>query len=145
MIDNIVSTAPQLQLDHYWNLYCNELKSQVNEGWFFYLDDDDYLYDNNSLERIAQHLTNPNEGVICQFIRNGKPKPNNQLIEQKRIEKGRIGSPSLFLHSSQKDIANWDGHRAADYRFIRDVAAKLPMKFVPVVVVQTGNNGLHGK
>lgn len=131
--------------DHYWNLYCNQLKSRVNGGWFFYLDDDDYLYSTKSLENIAKYLTNPDEGVICQFLRNGRPKPAQLLMDQKRIEKGRIGAPCLFLHSSKKDIANWDGERAADYRWIRDVAAQIQMKFVNVVVVEAGNNGLHGR
>lgn len=131
--------------NHFWNLYCNELKKQVDDGWFFYLDDDDYLHNQNSLANIAKYLTNPDEGVICQFLRNGKPKPRRELMEAGRIEKGRIGAPCLFLHHSKKDIANWDGQRAADFRWIKDVEKQLPLKFVQVVVVEAGNNGLHGK
>ncbi len=134
-----------LTANHYWNLYCNQLKSLVKEGWFFYLDDDDYLVNSNALTNIAEHLINPDEGVICQMLRNGKPKPRKELMEQKKIECGRIGAPCLFLHSSKKDIANWDGFKAGDYRWIKNVSLRLPMKFIQTVVVQTGNNGLHGK
>lgn len=130
---------------HYWNFYCNELKEEVKDGWFFYLDDDDFLNDSKALERIVPHLTNPNEGIICQFIRNGKPKPSNQAIRHGNIVKGRIGSPSIILHASQKHLADWDGWKAADFRFIEKVASLIPMKFVQVVVVATDNNGLHGR
>ncbi len=131
--------------DHFWNLFCNDIKELVTEGWFFFLDSDDYLHNQNSLANIAEHLNNPNEGVICQMLRNGRPKPNNNLMDAKIISCGRIGMPCMFLHHSKKNITYFDAMKAADYRWIRDCAAQLPMKFVKVVVVETGNNGLHGK
>lgn len=134
-----------LKCDHFWNLYCNYLKALVTDGYFFYLDDDDYLYRNDVLENIAPHLNDPEVGVICQMLRNGKPKPASHLMRAKKIIRGRIGSPCLFLHHSKKNIANWDGERAADYRWIKEVESKMPLKFVQQVVVETGNNGLHGR
>lgn len=129
----------------YWNLHCNHLKSFVTEGWFFYLDDDDYLYSETSLESISTKLIDPSYGVICQMLRRGRPKPPGDYIENKKIVKGKIGNPCLFLHHSQKDIAYFDGEKAADYRWIKDVEKVLPLQFYPQVVVRTGNNGLKGK
>lgn len=140
-----VPVFPKTKEDHYWNFFCNDLKDKVEEGWFFFLDDDDYLHNPNSLANIAEHLNNPEEGVICQMLRNGKPKPHSLLMDQKLISCGRIGMPCLFLHHSKKNIATFDGQKAGDYRWIRDCAAQLPMKFVKTVVVETGNNGLHGR
>jgi glycosyltransferase involved in cell wall biosynthesis len=138
---------------YHWNFYCNNLKERVTDGWFFYLDDDDHLHRPTALGEIAKHLTHSNEGVICQFNRGNKAKPeydetslmHNTYIKTESIVRGKIGGSCIFLHHSQKDIANWDGKRAADYRFIKAVAEKIPLKFVPVVVVQAGNNGRHGK
>jgi hypothetical protein len=154
----------------HWNFYCNNLKERVTDGWFFYLDDDDWLHSPTVLEDIAPHLTNPNEGVICQFNRGVHAKPVYGWGEQVRsrdtlegypgfnpttwgawyvkptaIIRGKIGGSCIFLHHSQKDIAHWDGQRAADYRFIKAVSEKIPLKFVPKVVVQAGNKGRRGK
>jgi len=145
---------------YHWNFYCNNLKDKVNHGWFFYLDDDDYLVSENCLSNIAKHLFNPSEGVICQFNRGRRAKPDphegdvginihlpsiNWYINKDTITRGKIGGSCIFLHHTKKDIANWDGQRAADYRFIKSVADKIPLKFVPVIVVQAGNKGRHGK
>lgn len=127
----------------HWNLYCNDLKSSVTNGWFMYLDNDDYLNDKFSLEVISKHLTNPDEAVICQFLRNGKAKPTIQFWGH--IVIGKIGGSCIIIHHSKKNVANWDGNRAADFRFIRDVAKKLPLKWVEHVVVRAGNSGLKGR
>jgi len=129
----------------YWNLYSNQLKNLVNEGWFLFLDNDDFLFSRLSLETISTKLTNPEEGVICQMLRKGRPKPPQDFIENKKIVKGKIGAPCLFLHHSKNNIANWDGYKAADYRWIKDVEKVLTLKFEPIVVVRTGNNGLKGQ
>lgn len=130
---------------YYWNLHCNQLKELVTDGWFFFLDDDDFLYGETVLESIAAKLTDPESGVICQMLRKGRPKPPADFIENKKIVKGKIGAPCLFLHHSKKDVAYWDGDKAADYRWIKDVEKVLPLRFYQTVVVQTGNNGLKGK
>lgn len=133
-----------------WNLYCNILKEQVQDGWFFYLDSDDYLHDKFCLQRISEKLDNPYVGVMCQYKRGPRTKPNTLLIQKGMInpaslKMGKIGGSCIFLHHKQKNIADWKSYRAADYTFIKEVSEKLPLKFVKIVVVQTGNNGLHGR
>ncbi len=135
----------QEEFPFYWNLYSNQLKSLVNEGWFFYLDNDDYIYDSNSLEKISTKLTSADEGVICQMLRKGRPKPPGAYMEDKKVVRGKIGAPCLFLHHSMKEIADWTYGKGADYKWIKEVESKIELKFVPIVIVRTGNNGLHGK
>lgn len=132
-----------------WNLYCNELKERVQAGWFFYLDDDDYLYNRFCLSQISEKLDNPEVGIFCQYKRDTRIKPRELLFIEGMIAPasfivGKIGGSCLFLHHTQKNLADWKAHRAADYTFIKEVSEKLPLKFVKIVVVQTGNNGLHG-
>lgn len=133
---------------YHWNLYCNALKEQVTEGWFFFLDDDDELATPDCLERIRPELS-VDHGIICQFLRKSRAKPpvNRTAfwMEPGDIIRGKIGGSCIFLHHSHKNLAHWDGERAADYRFIRDVREKLPLRFVKKVVVRTLNNGRHGK
>lgn len=131
---------------YHWNFYCNNLKSRVKDGWFFYLDDDDALIDKFCLEQIRPHL-GTTHGTICQFMRGKKSKPNFNAkfwMKPENIVRGFIGGSCIFLHHTHKEIANWDGAKAADYRFIRDVAHKLPLRFIPIVVVKALNHGLHG-
>lgn len=143
----IVKVAPSKK-PFYWNLYCNTLKSEVHDGWFFYLDSDDKLTGPRCLHDISKHLTDPDTAVICQFLRKGKRKPdfiNPGLMTSEQVIRGKIGGSCIFLHHSQKEIAFWDGERAADYRFIKQVSEKIPMTFVPIPVVSAENNGRRGQ
>ncbi len=135
-------TVPVKSSDHY-NLHCNDLKYHVNDGWFFYLDDDDYLSSPGILEQLSYHLF---EGaLIVQFLRNGKPKPPNDMIRKKLIQRGLIGGGCMVLHHSFKDIADWKGRTAADYDWIKDITDQVPTRFIPLVLQITDNNGRHGK
>jgi glycosyltransferase involved in cell wall biosynthesis len=135
--------SPVNSVSHPWNLYCNNLMTLVWDGYLLLLDNDDYLIDSQALTRIVPYLTG--DGVICQFLRNGRPKPSDRLIRERRIERGRIGGGSLILHSKHKDIAQWDGEKGADYRWIKAVSEKVSLEFVPIVVQVAGNNGGHGR
>lgn len=135
-------TIPQKEYPAYWNLYCNELKERVNEGYFFMCDNDDFLASPTVLQELSEHLT-PDSGIICQFLRNGRPKPDDRLIRQRRIIKGRIGGGSLVLHHSHKNLGDWTGEVAADFVYIKTISEKIPLKFIPLVLQITDqkNNG----
>lgn len=132
-----------------WNLYCNDLKENVKDGWFLYCDDDDWINNGHSLNALASTLTNPEVGVICQYYRGRKAKPanlvmKNGFVDPESIIKGKIGGSAIVLHASQKNIAHWQGRQAGDFYFIKDVAEKIPLKFIPIPIVQAGNSGRHG-
>ncbi len=128
-------------MDHY-NLHCNGLKAQVTDGWFFYLDDDDYLASPTVLEELSYHLF---EGaLIVQFLRNKRTKkPTDRMIHDKVIKKGMIGGGCLVLHHSFKDVADWKAKVAADYDWIKEVTDVVPTRFVPLVlqIADVKNNG----
>jgi len=140
----VLKVQPDKSHPFYWNLYCNELKAQVTEGWFFFLDDDDYLISPRSLESASKYLSN-NSGTVFQFMRNNLAKPSKLNIKNKQIIQGKIGGSCLFLHSKHRDLANWDGQKASDFRWIKSVSEKIKLNFVALPVVKAGNNGLHGK
>lgn len=130
--------------DHFWNLYCNELKRQVYDGWFFFMDNDDYLKP-GSLQKLSTYLTEDIDGIICQFVRNGWRKPADVLLRSRLIIKGMIGGGCLVLSHKHKLIADWDGEKAADYRWIKEVSKQVKLKFIPLILQVAGNNGLHGQ
>lgn len=126
---------------YYWNLYLNELKERVNEGWFIIIDDDDFIYSKSAIADIVKHLTNPEVGIICQFLRGQMRKPGLVQMRNKTIKRGLIGMPCIILHHSKKNIAMFDGLPAADYRFISDVSKVLPLEWVEKVIVKTDRIG----
>jgi hypothetical protein len=130
-------------LPYFYDLYCNDLKLLVTDGWFFFLDDDDQLASNTVLEKLADHLTQPG-AIICQMLRNGVPKPADHYIRKKVIREGKIGLPCLILHSKHKALSSLDGYKAGDYRYIKEVTDQVPTKFIPLPLVNAGARG-HGK
>lgn len=127
---------PNLSLGaFFYNDYCNTLKSHVPGGWFFFLDDDDYLIDATALERISQHFEG-NDAVVCQMQRtSGKIKPNDLLIESQLIESGRVGLPCLFLHSDHVHLADIPAVENGDFIWIDTVTRAVTTAFVKEVVV----------
>ena len=116
-----------------YNLFCNELKESVEGGWFFFLDDDDTLLHNKTLEQLATHLTDPSKAVIVQMLRNGRPKPSRPEY----IKKDFIGLPCIVTHSSHKHIGKIAAKNSGDWDYINDVITAIGYKYVPMVVVNT--------
>ena len=122
----------------WYDNYCNDLKSLVDEGYFFFLDSGDIFAYPSVLEVLWRHLKS-SAGVVCQMSRNGRIKPKKDLIENKRVLRGKIGMPCLFLHHSYKDVAHLDGSVCgSDYVWIKAVSKKVRLKFITLVVVACG-------
>lgn len=121
-------------LPFFYDNYCNELKQMVSSGFFFFLDDDDVLASDRCLEIASKHLKK-NYGLVMQFSRGGNLKPSSDLIKRNIIKRGSIGMPCLILHSSLKNIADFDGSKgAADYTWIKAVSKRVKLKFIPIVI-----------
>lgn len=128
-------------LPYYYDFYCNQLKLNTEIGWFFFLDDDDVLASPTVLQELSTHLTVLNEAVICQFLRNGVPKPADNYIRKRVIREGKIGLPCLVLHSKHKTLSGLDGQKAGDYRYIKEVTDQVPTKFIALPLVSAGPRG----
>ena len=121
----------------FYNLYCNQLKDLVTEGWFFFLDDDDYLFHYKALSCLADKLEDG--ATIVQFIRGSKRKPKDELMNKKEIVVGHIGLPCLILSANYKNVADLDGEKDfGDYTWIKKVTENVKTKFVkePLVVAE---------
>lgn len=122
----------------FYNDYCNVLKKHVHEGWFFFLDDDDYLANDTVLETLIPYLDDDYDAVICQMSRdNGKVKPNDDLMSGRRIESGRIGLPCLIMRSELQNIASIPATENGDFSWIWNVSERVPTKFINHVVVHS--------
>lgn len=117
----------------FYDEFVNDLKEQVTSGYFAVIDDDDVLASNDCIEKIVYSLRGQ-KGLVCQFSRNGRLKPSNEIIKKKQVIRCKIGMPCLFLHHSLKNIAHLDGSiGASDFHWIKAVNKKIRLKFVPIV------------
>lgn len=119
----------------FYDNYCNDLKALVpKDHYFAFLDEGDLIIP-GSIGRLRPHLKGSN-GVICQFSRAGRLKPNDQLIRNRRILRTKIGMPCLFLRGDYASLVDFDGSvGAADYFWIKAVSRLVRLKFIAISVV----------
>jgi hypothetical protein len=126
----------------FYDNYCNQLKELVTEGYFAFLDEGDVLAP-GAIHLVSKYLGGSN-GLICQFKRGDKVKPPDDHMKHRRIMRGKVGLPCLFLHHTHKHVADFDGSvGAADYHWIKAVSRVVKLRFLPIVVViaETRDNG----
>jgi len=123
---------------YFYDSYCNELKSKVNEGYFLFIDDDDYLANPKIISMLIPYLSQ-DSGLLVQLKRGSTIRPESGLIES-----GKIGMPCLILHHSHKDLANIPPTGQGDYHWILQVSNLIELRFVPLIVVHSDRRG-NGK
>jgi hypothetical protein len=129
-----------------YNLYLNHLINEVKEGWILFLDDDDYLADNNTVQKMVNAVKNPTDLVLWQMkYPNGQVLPSIQeLGTPPRL--ARIGAPCFMLHSGIAKTIRWDGWKCGDFRFIQKAYAKTGEKrVIREVLISLGGAGLGMK
>ena len=131
---NVMIFHGQKKSDYSYNLYCNDLKARVKDGYFFFLDSDDTVIP-GAISKIIPYL-NEDKALIVQMLRNGRPKPKNGLIE-----KGKIGLPCMILHSKHKHLADVTATEDGDYQWIKAVTDKIGYEFIPIPLVDAGKRG----
>jgi glycosyltransferase involved in cell wall biosynthesis len=124
-----------------YNLYCNDLKAQVKEGWFFFLDDDDRLASDTVLEELVNGVIQfypPGHVFIVQFIRGNTVKPCTTEIIM-----GKIGMPCIIMHSKNVNAIDFIAKEYADYTYIRAASERFDCTFLDLILVRTSRRG-HG-
>ena len=134
---NIILHKGEKVNDYSYNLYCNELKSKVEDGFFFFLDSDDFVIP-GAVEKIKSYLKE-DVATIVPMLRNGMRRPSRP-----EIKKLRIGMPCLILHSKNKDLAHVTATETGDYDWIKGVTDKMNWQFINIPLVNAGKRS-HGK
>lgn len=122
----------------FFDLYCNEMMRQVNDGWIIFIDDDNYLIEKNCLRIINDTicLMNDNNVLLWKFLRNDKLIfPSNHL----NIKFGEIDTCSFCFHYSHKNSAQWNDSYGSDYYFFQDLLKKcnLYVIFLDLALIAT--------
>ena len=127
--DGDILINPNGSLHAPYNLYCNELLNNVENGWILFLDDDDHLLHNKVIQEIVSEIKKADEDTL--FIwqmryPNGKLLPTREHFKSEQIAMDYIGSPCFIFHSKYKGFAKWDQWKASDYRVIKKLHETIP-------------------
>ena len=111
-----LKNTPRVSQTHMpYNLYCNKLMEKVTEGWIMYLDDDDILYHENTINSVIPLLHDTNNIIIWKCLRQNNIYPVNF---KKIVKQYDIGSNSFMFHSKNIKYAQWDDKESSDFRCI---------------------------
>lgn len=145
----IVNILDYLQCEKtgcFWNLYLNILLSRVKGGYIHILDDDDAYAYPDFLQDISKHLTSENFIYLFRMrFPNGKIIPSNSRFNVDFFVRGDIGMPNFIFHSSKIGLVEFDGERAADFRYLQGLAEHLGKRWIDLVGIDVGNFGLIGE
>lgn len=138
-VEYIMVTPEPEQGECFYNLYCNDLKSMVKDSYGMFLDSDDYLAENTSLEKISKYLDDgETQVIICQMSRSfGIVKPHDSQIENRQIVSGKISLQCILFHHTVKDLAMVGANDNSDYVFIKEMKRLCKTKFVKQIVVHS--------
>lgn len=117
-----------------YNGYCNILKAQVVDNFFFFLDSDDFIIP-GAIKKILPRLKEDKANIV-QMLRQGSAVPRTGVLKQ-----GRIGMPCLILHAKYKDLADIPETETGDFEWIKKVTELIPWQIIKIPLVNAGRRG----
>lgn len=119
-----------------FNLYCNILMNNVSNGWIIFLDDDNKLFNANSLKIINENIESENDLLIWNFLRPDKIIFPSDL---NNIKLGDIDSCSFCFHSKYKHLSIWNDKQYGDYNFFMKLISNncFNIKYINLVLTCT--------
>jgi hypothetical protein len=106
-----------------YNLYLNDLQNQVKNGYIIYLDDDDVLYDENSLDQLSEVINGEDQLVIWRVQFPNRLVPSDENFGKKPVMRDISGIGFTF-HNKYK--INWEPFKRGDYRVAKQLYEKVP-------------------
>jgi glycosyltransferase involved in cell wall biosynthesis len=108
-----------------YNLYLNDLQNEVKYGYIMYLDDDDALYDNESLMNIVNNITNEDEFLMWRVKFPDRLVPSDKNFGNEPVIRDISGIGYAFHHKHKID---WEPFKRGDYRVAKKLYGKIPKK-----------------
>jgi len=134
-----------------YNWYLKIAERALLRGWIMYVDDDDQLNENTTLEGVVEEINKHDEDTLHIFR---FTYPNGDLIpDDFRSEMYRIGYPfvhkqvsgvNLCFPTKYSDYTYWDEWSSADYRTARALREIIPNLNISDLVSVKLTNGTNG-
>lgn len=114
-----------------YNLYLNELKNNVNDGWIMFLDDDDIIIDENIISDLSKKLKDKNQLIFwkVKFSEN-RIVPYDINFTQDRIPVLNDFDMNGFIYHSSWNKFDFDYYSAGDYFYVKQLETIIPKKFL---------------
>lgn len=132
---DIEGSHPDSNSPYFYNLFCNTLKARVKEGFFFFLDDDDYIQ--LPIDELEPYLDPEKANIVQMWRGDTGPKPFNEHMDRQTIVNGKIGMPCIVLHAKHKEVADFDDSENADFKFIQSCIDKLGANWIKKILVNS--------
>ena len=126
-----------------WNLHMNDLGEKVKTGWVMYLDDDDMLMRDTSLEEMVEQIDHEDQLLIWKVRISSWTAPNEKHFG--KIKKGQVSGIGILFHSKHLPVP-WEARPAGDFHVVDYLRKKLEVKWVDKVLTGTqGGRNHHGR
>lgn len=110
-----------------YNLYCNVGLDLVKDGWIIFLDDDNYLLNETSLEEITKQLNDEDCAYIWKIEYDDLSTiPSEKSFIDKKIILGDIDTQCITFHFKWAKYCKWDKYKCSDFRFIVCLTKHIP-------------------
>lgn len=109
-----------------YNLYLNDLRKQVKEGWIMYLDDDDSFINNTSLEKIVSNIKNEDQLMIWRVLFPNRVIPDQIYFDRKQIVLNHFSMIGFMYNIKYDKNINFDSYSGGDYFFVNKLEKIIP-------------------
>lgn len=130
-----------------YNLYFNEIYQHIEDGWIMFIDDDNMLNFNNSIEYISHYLKSPDHLVSwrAQFPGYTIPRQGTKISLTSPPTPGNIAGQSFIFHKKWIKKAQWDYLGGGDFRVFHSLFNTIPNYiFLDNVLTKVQSQPNHG-
>ena len=134
-----------------YNWYLKIAEKALLPGWVMYVDDDDQLFDNDTLKNVANIINENDEDTLHVFrfmYPNGDLIPDDFRLEMYRIDypfvHKRVSGVNICFPTKYSDYTYWDEWSSADYRTAKSLREIIPNLNISDLVSVKLTNGTNG-
>ena len=132
-----------------YNLYLNDLKENINDGWIMFLDDDNFLLENNAIETLVNNIDSDNQMLFWKVkFSDFLTLPEEHLFNEKYTPTlNHVDMNGFMFHSKYKNCYFFDYYSAGDFFCAKTIERFTSKKiFVNKILVgMQSNNAMGGK
>lgn len=116
----------------FFDIYCEEIKETICDGWIMFLDDDNYYVDENCFKIINNSIFDE-KIIIWYFLR-----PDKLIIpDLDDLKYGTIDNCSYLFHYSIKNYSSFSDYYGSDFNFINKLIKHFKSKLIDYTLVAT--------
>ena len=117
-----------------YNLYFIRAENKIREGWVVYLDDDDYLFADMVLEKMADHLIDIDTLYFIRTINTHSKQPQGYALEHSALPNSKqppalgvgFSGSTMTFHSKYLEYTAWDEWSGSDWKTAQSLWYAVP-------------------